>query len=114
MKTDDIPRIAARDAAKAVEQGALLVCAYETEEWYRDANLAGSVSIHEFRKLRPKLQKDREIIFYCECPAEESAVREANKNRTLGFTNLKALLGGVEAWKAAGLGLVPPQTTSGA
>lgn len=60
-----IPRIAPLDAAAAVEKGALLVCAYEDEAAYARMNLKGSISIQEFRKLRPMLDKDREIIFYC-------------------------------------------------
>lgn len=112
MEADDIPRITAKDAATAVSGGALLVCAYETEEWCREADLAGSISLHEFRKLRPKIPKDRTIIFYCECPAEESSVREARKNRSLGFLDVRALLGGVEGWKAAGLDLVLPDATA--
>lgn len=65
MADSAIPRIDPSDAMEALKNGALLVCAYEEPEKYARVNLKGSIPLQEFRKIRGKLDKDREIIFYC-------------------------------------------------
>ena len=45
---------------------------------------------------------DREIIFYCTCPSEAAAARVARKLMDLGYTHVRPLLGGLDAWIAAG------------
>ena len=62
----DVPRITAEEARARVASGqALLVCGYEEPGNFAAMHLEGAVSIQEFRRLRPTLPKDREIIFYC-------------------------------------------------
>lgn len=45
---------------------------------------------------------DGEVIVYCACPNEATAVKVAQKLRKLGFTRIRPLLGGIEAWIEAG------------
>ena len=45
---------------------------------------------------------DREIIFYCTCPSEAAAAYVARKLMDLGYTHVRPLLGGLDAWIAAG------------
>jgi membrane protein DedA with SNARE-associated domain/rhodanese-related sulfurtransferase len=45
---------------------------------------------------------DREIIFYCTCPNEAAAAYVARKLMDLGYTHVRPLLGGLDAWIAAG------------
>ena len=45
---------------------------------------------------------DRDIIFYCACPNEESSKRAAQILRTKGFRRVRPLVGGIDAWIAAG------------
>ncbi len=45
---------------------------------------------------------DGEVIVYCACPNEASAVRVAEKLRDLGFKRVRPLHGGIDAWIAAG------------
>ena len=45
---------------------------------------------------------DREIIFYCTCPNETGAAYVARKLMDLGYTQVRPLLGGLDAWIAAG------------
>ncbi len=52
-------------------------------------------------KLR-ELPKDREIVFYCTCPNEESAAHVAKRLIELGYTRVRPLAGGLDAWIAAG------------
>jgi len=49
------------------------------------------------------LPQDREIIFYCNCPNEASAAQVAKKLIELGYTRVRPLHGGLDAWVAAGL-----------
>jgi membrane protein DedA with SNARE-associated domain/rhodanese-related sulfurtransferase len=45
---------------------------------------------------------DREIVFYCACPNETEAAHIARKLMDLGYTQVRPLLGGLDAWIAAG------------
>jgi rhodanese-related sulfurtransferase len=49
-----------------------------------------------------QLPADREIIFYCTCPNEASAAQVAKKLIELGYTKVRPLQGGLDAWLAAG------------
>jgi membrane protein DedA with SNARE-associated domain/rhodanese-related sulfurtransferase len=43
--------------------------------------------------------KDREIIVYCSCPNEVSSARLALRLQRQGFTRVRPLLGGIDAWR---------------
>jgi len=49
-----------------------------------------------------QLPADREIIFYCTCPNEASAALVAKRLIGLGYTRVRPLHGGLDAWIAAG------------
>ena len=49
-----------------------------------------------------ELPKDRDIIFYCACPNEASAAQVAKRLIELGYTRVRPLAGGLDAWVAAG------------
>jgi rhodanese-related sulfurtransferase len=49
-----------------------------------------------------KLPTDRDIIFYCDCPDEASAAQVAKKLIEIGYTRVRPLHGGLDAWIAAG------------
>ena len=51
----------------------------------------------------PELPTDRDVIVYCTCPNEASAARVAKSLMTRGFTRVRPLLGGLDAWVEAGL-----------
>ena len=46
--------------------------------------------------------KDREIVFFCNCPNEASAASAAKVLMDLGYTRVRPLLGGIDAWFADG------------
>jgi membrane protein DedA with SNARE-associated domain/rhodanese-related sulfurtransferase len=48
------------------------------------------------------LPRDRDIILYCTCPSEASAARVAKILMNHGFKRVRPLLGGLDAWIAAG------------
>ena len=45
---------------------------------------------------------DRELVLYCSCPNEVSAASAAKLLLALGYRNVRPLLGGLDAWDAAG------------
>ena len=49
-----------------------------------------------------ELPRDREIILYCNCPNEASAAQVAKMLMNNGFMRVRPLLGGLDAWIAAG------------
>jgi membrane protein DedA with SNARE-associated domain/rhodanese-related sulfurtransferase len=55
-----------------------------------------------------KFPKDLEIIFFCDCPNEASAASAAKLLMDLGYTRVRPLLGGIDAWTAAGYELSAP------
>jgi hypothetical protein len=62
----DIQSVSAPDVRERIRhQSALLVCAYEDEEKFRTFPLEGAISFTEFKSKTGELNKDQEIIFYC-------------------------------------------------
>jgi membrane protein DedA with SNARE-associated domain/rhodanese-related sulfurtransferase len=49
-----------------------------------------------------------EIVVYCACPNEASAVKVAESLRRLGFRRVRPLLGGIDAWIEAGFDIERP------
>ncbi|HEX9396657.1 MAG TPA: DedA family protein/thiosulfate sulfurtransferase GlpE [Burkholderiales bacterium] len=62
-----------------------------------------AMDIAEVDQRLNELPNDREIIFYCTCPNEASAAQVAKKLIELGYTRVRPLQGGLDAWVAAGL-----------
>jgi len=60
------------------------------------------VDFAEVDQWLDQVPTDREIIFYCTCPNEAGAARVARKLMDLGYTHVRPLLGGLDAWIAAG------------
>lgn len=51
----------------------------------------------------PAFPLDMEVIVYCACPNEVSAAKVARQLHQAGFRHVRPLLGGIDAWIAAGL-----------
>jgi hypothetical protein len=61
-----VSRITPEETHQKLKSGdAVLVCAYDSEERFRNLQLAGAISLPEFRTKLPSLSKDQEIVFYC-------------------------------------------------
>ena len=50
---------------KEEDTGVLLVCAYDSEQKFRDNHLDGAISLDAFQNQLGNVGKDREIVFYC-------------------------------------------------
>jgi len=48
------------------------------------------------------ISPDRELVIYCSCPNEVSAAKAAKLLMAIGYRNVRPLLGGLDAWDAAG------------
>src|SRR3979490_1841850 len=57
------------------------------------------------RKLK-ELPRDRDVILYCTCPSEASAARVSKILMNHGFKRVRPLLGGLDAWVAAGYAVI--------
>ncbi|MEO7114373.1 MAG: rhodanese-like domain-containing protein [Caldimonas sp.] len=55
---------------------------------------------------------DVEVVVYCDCPNDYSAAKVAYRLRQAGFTNVRPLYGGMDAWIAAGLPVERPDAAS--
>ncbi len=87
---------------KVISDSAILVCAYDDEEKFKNLHLEGAISLTDFKSRLSSIEKDQEIIFYCAWSKEASAAGQAEIYIKDGFKNIKVLGGGVEAWKKAG------------
>jgi rhodanese-related sulfurtransferase len=62
---------------------------------------ASRVDVQSLEGL-PDLVEEGEIVVYCACPNEESAVAVARRLRAMGFRRVRPLHGGIDAWISAG------------
>ncbi len=62
----EVTLVAATEAhARAKNGSALLVCAYESDEKFRNVHLEGAMGLSEFQSKLNTIEKGKEIIFYC-------------------------------------------------
>ena len=62
---NDIARVSPQEAREKVQSGkALLVCAYDNDDKYRQMHLDGSITLSKFKSGIADIEKGREIIFY--------------------------------------------------
>lgn len=64
-----------------------------------------AMDIEEVDKRLEELPTDRDVIFYCTCPNEASAAYVAKQLIDRGYTRVRPLEGGLDAWIAAGYDL---------
>jgi len=63
---------------------------------------AHTVDMERIAESIAGVPRDDEVIIYCACPNEASAVKVAKALKELGFRRVRPLLGGIDAWIAAG------------
>lgn len=61
----DIKRIEPSEARQHVISGAILVCAYESDEQFLRDPLEGAISLQEFQSRLATVNKSQELLFYC-------------------------------------------------
>lgn len=60
------------------------------------------MSLDEIALRLTELPQDREIVFYCACPNEASAALATRRLMDRGYSRVRPLRGGLDAWAAAG------------
>src|SRR5438046_3929957 len=66
--------------------------------------IPGALAI-DMRKIEDSFKgvpADGEVILYCACPNEATAVKVAQRLRKVGYKRIRPLLGGIDAWIEAG------------
>jgi membrane protein DedA with SNARE-associated domain/rhodanese-related sulfurtransferase len=56
------------------------------------------MTMDEVDLRQQEIPRDRDIILYCSCPNEVSSARVALRLQRKGFSRVRPLLGGIEAW----------------
>jgi len=60
---------------------------------------ARHLTMDELKTRQSEIPRDRDIILYCSCPNEVSSARMALLLQRSGFTRVRPLLGGIDAWR---------------
>lgn len=101
------PRIAAEEVVRKMETGVpiMFVDLRPLEQQKEAPGIRGAVSmsLDNLARMATALPKDRDIVFYCACPADASSVQAAKLLRDKGFTRVWPLAGGIEAWRATSM-----------
>lgn len=65
------------------------------------------LDLDEIEKRHREIPRDRDIIVYCSCPNEVTSARAALLLQRKGFTRVRPLLGGIDAWRERNYPLEP-------
>jgi membrane protein DedA with SNARE-associated domain/rhodanese-related sulfurtransferase len=63
---------------------------------------ARTIDMHKIDDAFKGVPVDGEVILYCACPNEATAVKVAQKLKKVGYKRIRPLLGGIDAWIEAG------------
>jgi membrane protein DedA with SNARE-associated domain/rhodanese-related sulfurtransferase len=63
---------------------------------------ARTIDMHKIDDAFKGVPVDGEVILYCACPNEATAVKVAQKLKKVGYKRIRPLLGGIDAWIDAG------------
>jgi rhodanese-related sulfurtransferase len=98
-------RISIQDLSALLESGshATVLDARDTDRRARSGWIPGSIDVRDIAALQ--LNPDDEIVVYCDCPNDASAAVMVAQLREKGFTHVRPLAGGIDAWRAHGLPL---------
>ena len=98
-------RISIRELSGLLESGPTptILDARSTERRAISGWIPESIHVRDITELN--LDPQGEIIVYCDCPNDASAAVMAGILRKNGFSRVRPLAGGIEAWRAQGLPL---------
>ena len=103
MDESSVPRISVAEAQKKIAAGEVTVIDVRDINGYLDAHIPNSLHIPLARidGEISYLPRNKPIITYCTCPAEESSAQAGLILRMNGF-DASCLVGGLGAWNKAG------------
>jgi rhodanese-related sulfurtransferase len=101
---DDTRRISIADAKTELEGGKAVVIDVRGEPSFKAGHIKGAklIPLNEIAAKSDELPKDKLIILYCSCPAEQSSLAAAHALKAKNISTTAALVGGYPAWKQAG------------
>ena len=99
-----IPRMGVAEAILAQGRGAVLFIDVRPTPQRSLGHIRGDVSlpIDQVAHRQAELPNDKQLVFYCSCPAEELALDAARAVLAARPLRVAALVGGYDAWRAAG------------
>lgn len=104
-----IPRITADDLYQKIKNKSVLTIVDTrsgVDQLFGEGHIADAIAVPIDEvvsgKWTPPSDLNKEIVFYCSCPDEHTAVSAAMILKMKGYTNVKALKGGYNAWIDAG------------
>jgi rhodanese-related sulfurtransferase len=100
-----VPRVTVEELKKLLADKKAMVIDVRSLDAYESKHIKGSISL-PLDKIQAgevkSLPKDKQLITYCSCPAENSSSVAAEALVKAGFKNVGVLLGGTAAWENAG------------
>lgn len=98
-------RVSVPELSALLESGtpATILDVRGAEQRARTGWIPGSIALRDPADLR--LDRQSEIVVYCDCPNDASAAVMAAKLREKGFSRVRPLAGGFDAWRMQGLPL---------
>jgi membrane protein DedA with SNARE-associated domain/rhodanese-related sulfurtransferase len=105
LRSDDIERIevAALRAALTAGAGLTLIDVRSDEARALDDRAipgALGIALKQLPKRLDAFTDGRELVVFCDCPDDGSAIAAARVLRTAGMTRVRVLIGGLDAWAA--------------
>lgn len=104
----ELPKVTVAELKAMIDSGAkdFLVVDVNPMSMYNTGHIPGAIHLQwspTGLSADPNLPRDILLIFYCTCEAEEdSGLMGLSAVTKYGYRNIKLLLGGNPAWKAAG------------
>lgn len=98
------PRISMADARKMFQQGTAIFIDVRSNEQFGIGHIKGAINIPGSQIVRrfAEIPRNKTIITYCACSAEQSSGRAVNELLAHGVKNVFALKGGWSEWKSEG------------
>ena len=99
-----VQRIAVEDLRAKMNRNEVTVIDVRDARAYAMQRIPSSLNIPlaSVEAMLDQIPKDKPIVTYCKCPAEESSAAAALILQEKGFTNVTTLYGGISAWTNLG------------
>jgi rhodanese-related sulfurtransferase len=101
---EKVPRVTAEELNRLMEKGEAVVIDVRNVEDFVDEHIPGALQIPvSFVESQiPYFPRDKTIVTYCACPAEETSGHAVLILERGGLSNAAALVGGIDTWRARG------------
>jgi len=100
-----VPRITVEELKKLMAEQQVVVVDVRSADAYNNGHIKGSINL-PLNKIQAgdykDLPRDKRIITYCSCGAEQSSAAASVILQKAGFQNGATLLGGTHAWQQSG------------